>query len=268
MEIWTPALRRYCAVLACVLQIKVGPVSPAPSPEVVVCAAGGQARLPCIRRTANVEWSSQAPPDTVYERWGDQVWAAPDYLGRVEVPADQLEAGDCSLVIRDVQILDGGMYDSYCVESQGKTYLGSVRLSVTDHKLRRSVGAGEDLVLELHTPQAVRVVFQERNASEWSLLWLRGDKVSPRLYKHQEREEVVLIQTTSQDQGYYKVLDHHGLAVSTLQLTVIEATSPPERLQEYEEQNSPVGSTAASGSRTPEYAQLALLTWLCVLSSR
>uniref|UniRef100_A0A8C5B9N7 Uncharacterized protein n=1 Tax=Gadus morhua TaxID=8049 RepID=A0A8C5B9N7_GADMO len=99
-------------------------------------------------------------------------------------------------------------------------FLNQRRLCYVHHKLQRSVSVGEDLTLELITPQAQRVVFQERNGSSWGLLWQRGGAESPRLRRVPGREELVLTHPTPEDQGFYKVLDGHGLAVSTLLLSV------------------------------------------------
>ncbi|CAL8292959.1 unnamed protein product [Merluccius merluccius] len=231
----------------------VSPVSPAPSPETVVCNVGGRALLPCrwkqapVAAAPHVEWASRTPAETIYEKWGAQTWSAPQYRGRAEIPEEQLATGDCSLVLRDVQLMDGGVYDSYGTQGEGhvvsRVFVRSVRLSVRDHKIQKSVGVGENLVLELHTPHAQRVVFQERGSDlppdgrpppysrtcsrsqgylpiEWGLLWLRGNQISPRLQKPSGREEVLLSGAIPEDQGFYKVLDQHGLAVSTLLLTV------------------------------------------------
>uniref|UniRef100_A0A8C5BY22 Uncharacterized protein n=1 Tax=Gadus morhua TaxID=8049 RepID=A0A8C5BY22_GADMO len=195
-------------------------------PPVVVCAVGGRALLPCSWEEggAHVEWRSRAPLETVYERWGEQTWAAPGFQGRLAMEPGALAAGDCSLELLDAQLLDGGEYDSYGLQGGGRLVrrvpLHSVRLSVHDHKLQRSVSVGEDLTLELITPQAQRVVFQERNGSSWGLLWQRGGAESPRLRRVPGREELVLTHPTPEDQGFYKVLDGHGLAVSTLLLSV------------------------------------------------
>ncbi|XP_030202219.1 uncharacterized protein LOC115535290 [Gadus morhua] len=241
-------------------------------PPVVVCAVGGRALLPCSWEEggAHVEWRSRAPLETVYERWGEQTWAAPGFQGRLAMEPGALAAGDCSLELLDAQLLDGGEYDSYGLQGGGRLVrrvpLHSVRLSVHDHKLQRSVSVGEDLTLELITPQAQRVVFQERNGSSWGLLWQRGGAESPRLRRVPGREELVLTHPTPEDQGFYKVLDGHGLAVSTLLLSVRESLPVPEPHQDYREHNSPVGSTAV-GPRPPGCIPLSLLLWTCALAS-
>ncbi|CAL8396205.1 unnamed protein product [Gadus morhua 'NCC'] len=254
-------------------------------PPVVVCAVGGRALLPCSWEEggAHVEWRSRAPLETVYERWGRADVGGARVPGRLAMAPGALAAGDCSLELLDAQLLDGGEYDSYGLQGGGRLVrrvpLHSVRLSVArrllrpfgnhayrDHKLQRSVSVGEDLTLELITPQAQRVVFQERNGSSWGLLWQRGGAESPRLRRVPGREELVLTHPTPEDQGFYKVLDGHGLAVSTLLLSVRESLPVPEPHQDYREHNSPVGSTAV-GPRPPGCVPLSLLLWTCALAS-
>ncbi|CAL8299791.1 unnamed protein product [Lota lota] len=244
------AASRSPAQLICVLllELLVSPVRPGRSPEVVVCDVGGRALLPCSWKEspAHVEWVSRAPYETVYEKWGARTWSSPGYGGRLAITEEQLATGNCTLELRDAQLLDGGEYDSYGIRGEGRVVsrvlVHSVRLTVRDHKLTRSVRAGEGLVLDLYTPHAERVVFQERNGSEWALLWLRGQD-SPRLRMSQGREEVVLTGTTLEDQGLYKVLDQHGLAVSTLLVSVHESPSVSEPGQDYKEHMSPAEST-------------------------
>ncbi|KAG7273069.1 hypothetical protein CRUP_010041 [Coryphaenoides rupestris] len=211
------------------------PISPAPVPEVVVCAVGGQTVLPC-------SWAEL--PATAHVDGADRMWSAAEYRGRVEIPEEQLAAGNCSLVLRDVQNMDAGVYG---IRGQGRVasrvFVHSVHLRVLDHKVQRSVVVGEDLVLELYTPQAQRVIFQDRG------------NPSKRLRESPGGQQVVLSGVSLEDQGFYKVLDHHGLAVSTLRLTVHESTSATSHS---EEQISPVQSTAAATCQ---------LLSLCVLAS-
>lgn len=54
---------------------------------------------------------------------------------------------------------------------------------------------------------------------------MRGDEDSERLEKNPHREQLTMRKLTSSDEGTYKVLDEHGLAVSTVQLSV-EGESP------------------------------------------
>jgi len=102
-----------------------------------VCAVGGQTLLPCswaeLAATAHVEWASRTA-ETVYEKWGERTWVAAEYRGRVDIPEEQLAAGNCSLALRDVQNMDAGVYDSYGIRGQGRVvsrvFVHSVRLRV------------------------------------------------------------------------------------------------------------------------------------------
>ncbi len=58
------------------------------------------------------------------------------------------------------------------------------------------------------------------NSSEWLLLWMRGDEDTERLQKHPLKEQLTVKMLKSSDAGTYKVLDEHGLSVSTVMLSV------------------------------------------------
>ncbi|KAM4630861.1 galectin 17 isoform 2-T2 [Polymixia lowei] len=201
------------------------------TPTPVTSKVGRSAVLPCSWKSrlgdeslpdCHVQW--QTPVDTVYEKWGERKWEAPEFRGRVAVPEERLAAGDCSLTVSDLQFGDVGLYESFIVRGGGevkeRVFIQSVRLAVHDHKSSQSRHLGDNMVLELHTHKSVRLVYQGRNSSDWSDVWMRGDQNSERLEKHQEREQLTLKRLQTTDEGTYKVLDEHGLAVSTVQLTV------------------------------------------------
>ncbi|XP_044028512.1 galectin 17 [Siniperca chuatsi] len=210
----------------------------------VSSSVGNQAVLPCSWKprlgdvapsACHIQWTT--PADTVFELRGEQKWQAEEFEGRAEVPEDRLGSGDCSLIISDVQIGDSGRYESFMVvdgvrSKKTRVFIQSVKLSVFDHKSLQSHSPGEDLVLDLHTRHSVRVVFQGRNSSEWSNLWMRGDEDSERLEKHPLREQLTIRKLKSSDEGTYKVLDEQGLAVSTVQLSVEERSTALHQIQE------------------------------------
>lgn len=203
----------------------------------VTSRVGSQAVLPCSWKqrlgavappACHIQWKT--PADTVFEQRGEEKWQAEEFEGRVEVPKEKLGSGDCSLIITDVQIGDTGRYESFMVvdgvrSTKTRVFIQSVKLSVFDHKSLQSRGPGGDLVLDLYTRHSVRVVFQGRNSSEWSDVWMRGDKNSERLQKHPLNEQLVIKKLKSSDEGTYKVLDQNGLAVSTVQLSVEDSTA-------------------------------------------
>ncbi|XP_071355628.1 galectin 17 isoform X2 [Trachinotus anak] len=181
-----------------------------------------------VPTACHIQWTTVA--DTVFEQWGSRKWQMEDFKGRVEVPEEKLRSGDCSLIIQDVQIGDAGRYESFMVvdgvrSTKTKVFLQGVKLSVFDHKSHRSQAPGEDLVLDLHTSHSVRVIFQDRNSSESSDLWMRGDENSPRLEKHPLKEQLTIKNLRRSDEGTYKVLDERGLAVSTVQLSVEDSST-------------------------------------------
>ena len=102
---------------------------------------GNQAVLPCSWKSelndinnpiCHIQW--QTPASTVFEQRGAQRWEASEFKGRVEMPEDQLDQGDCSLTLKDVQHYDVGLYESYVVvdgaRMKQRIYIQSVRLLV------------------------------------------------------------------------------------------------------------------------------------------
>ncbi|XP_053190629.1 galectin 17 [Scomber japonicus] len=198
---------------------------------------GQQVVLPCSWKSrlmdaappaCHIQWKMM--DNNVFEQrkretW--ETWQAVEFKGRVEVPKEKLGSGDCSLIINDVQIKDTGRYESYMVvdgdrDEKTRVFIQSVKLSVLDHKTLLSQSPGEDLVLDLYTNHSMRVVFQGRNGSDWSVLWTREDEDSDRVQKHLNVNQLTIKRLSQSDEGIYKVLDEHGLAVSTVQLSVDE----------------------------------------------
>ncbi|XP_029023713.1 galectin 17 isoform X2 [Betta splendens] len=207
------------------------PLTSASRPGSVSTQVGLQVVLPCSWKshvvgvdgsTCHIQWTN--PEDTVFEQQGVRTWQADNFEGRLAVPQDQLGSGNCSLIISDTQIGDAGSYDSFVVvdgvRAKTRVFIQTVTLLVFDHKALQSRGSGEDWVLELHTRHSVRVIFQGRNSSEWTDLWMRGDTNSERVEKHPHKEQLTIKNLQSLDEGLYKVLDKRGLAISTVQLTV------------------------------------------------
>lgn len=226
----------------------------------ITSKVGNQVVLPCSWKqrlgdvalpSCHIQWTT--PADTVFELRGEQRWQAEEFEGRVEVPKEKLGSGDCSLIITDVQIGDTGRYESFMVvdgvrSTKTRVFIQSVKLSVFDHKSLQSRGPGEDLVLDLYTSHSVRVVFLGRNSSEWSDLWMRGDENSERFKKHPLNEQLMIMKLKSSDEGTYKVLDEHGLAVSTVQLSVEENSTALKVHQIHLENPIPTGDAAKSSS--------------------
>ncbi|XP_069372701.1 galectin 17 [Paralichthys olivaceus] len=222
----------------------------------VTYTVGEQAVLPCSWRprlgalaSCHVQWQTTASA-AVFEQLGAQRWQAEGYGGRVEVPEEKLVSGDCSLVISDVQLGDTGRYESFMVvdgERSKKTrvFIQGVKLSVFDHKSHQVRCPGEDLVLDLQSSHSARVVFQGRNSSEWSELWMKGDENSLRLEKDPLKEQLTVKNLRRSDEGTYKVLDGHGLSISTVQLAVQGACT---RVRVHDEMKSEISGDAIKSS--------------------
>uniref|UniRef100_A0A3Q3X9M9 Immunoglobulin domain-containing protein n=1 Tax=Mola mola TaxID=94237 RepID=A0A3Q3X9M9_MOLML len=205
--------------------------SPSPSTRYVTFKVGNKAVLPCGWKPrlgevtppiCHIQWKT--PAKTVFELRGGRKWQAQELEGQANVPAETLESGDCSLIISDVQISDAGRYESFMVVDaagrKSRVFIQSVQLSVFDHKSLQSHALGDDLVLDLYTPRAFMAIFQGRNSSDWSVLWTQGDNDSRRVQKDGLREQLTVKKLKPEDEGTYRVMDEHGLAISTVLLSV------------------------------------------------
>ncbi|XP_037548969.1 galectin 17 [Nematolebias whitei] len=229
---------------------------PAAQPLSIMSTAGSQVVLPCSWKphqaevgpsSCHVQWVS--PPFTVFEQNSEDKWQQERFDGRLEVPTVKLQAGDCSLIIKDAQIEDTGRYESFMVvggarSMKTRVFIQSVKLSVTDNKSWDSHHPGEDFVLELHTRLSFTVVFQGRNNSAWQELWKRGDENSERVEKHPVLEQLTIKKLRRSDEGIYKVLNENGLSVSTVQLSVTE--NSPSFSAHRKQENVPTGEAAKS----------------------
>lgn len=96
-------------------------------------------RLQVAPPSCHVQWLDQV--DTVLEQWGHSKYQAPKYQQRLEVREEEkLEAGDCSLIINDVQMGDAGHYESFMVvdsapSEKTRVFIHSVRLLVFGQSL-------------------------------------------------------------------------------------------------------------------------------------
>lgn len=123
--------------------------NPAPLTKSISSKVGHRTVLPCDWRphlqvappSYHVQWLNQV--DTVLEQWGHSRYQAPEFQQRLEVQEEEkLEAGDCSLIINDVQMGDAGHYESFMVVDRApsektRVFLHSVRLLVFGQSLLR-----------------------------------------------------------------------------------------------------------------------------------
>ncbi|XP_075900190.1 galectin 17 [Nelusetta ayraudi] len=221
-----------------------------PLSQSIQSKVGHRTVLPCDWRprlqvalpSCHVQWLHQV--DTVLEHWGHSKYQAPEYQKRLEVREEEkLEAGDCSLIINDVQMGDAGRYESFMVVDRApsektRVFIHSVRLLVFDHKSQEVRAPGENLELQLYTRHSVRVIFQSsRNSSQWTNLWVRpGEEEETEQQQYQHRvvkdplkEQLTIRRLMEDDEGTYKVLDLQGLAISTTQLSVKERSGGERR---------------------------------------
>lgn len=89
------------------------------------------------------------------------------------------------------------------------------------------------------TEKCVFLLVLHRNSSEWTNLWVRRSEGQEqeeaeelqqlnRVMKDPVKEQLIIRRVTEEDGGTYKVLDLHGLAISTTQLSIQgEALAPP-----------------------------------------
>uniref|UniRef100_A0A4W5KSB2 Ig-like domain-containing protein n=1 Tax=Hucho hucho TaxID=62062 RepID=A0A4W5KSB2_9TELE len=239
----------------------VGYVASSSLPSIPVrisCPVGRQAILPCKWKSqldkipvCHVQW--QTPDETVFEQMGEQRWQASKFKGRVEVPEEKLGQGDCSLILRDVQLRDVGLYESFMVvdraHSKRRVFIQSVQLSVDDYTSKEFFRVGETLVLKLHTLQAMKVVFQGRNTTELTVLWMRGEEDVNNGRLEEAEGSVVLKGLRIDDCGTYTVLDPNGLSVSTVQLTVeANEVAVTQKVHQTQDKRAPVGKSTYNRS--------------------
>ncbi|TRY94675.1 hypothetical protein DNTS_021579, partial [Danionella cerebrum] len=172
----------------------------------------------------HIQW--QTLSDSVIERMGQELFQGEAYRGRADVPEEMLLRGNCSLFLQDVRFSDAGVYEGYLVVGdssravKNRIFLQSVQLFVIDHKTLRSVEVGSDLVLDLHTHQAVRVVFQKSNDTSWTVLWERDGGMTKSSHLEEKENKLVLKSVVPSSAGSYKILDLEGVALSTVKVTV------------------------------------------------
>ncbi|KAM6975013.1 galectin 17 [Tautogolabrus adspersus] len=162
--------------------------------------------------------------------------------------------------------MDMGRYESFMVvdgawSTKTRVFIQSVKLLVSDHKSLQTRAPGEDLVLDLHTSHSVRVIFQGRNSSDWTDLWMKDDENSLRWEKHPLREQLIIKNLKHSDEGLYKVLDEHGLAVSSVQLSVKEGSNS-HKLPHTQDNPQPT-----DGASKHSFSALLLLSVLVTTSS-
>lgn len=225
---------------------------------------GTQVVLPCSWRPSlgsrslsvfHVQWSLESL-GPVLEQSGSRRWLSPDFEDRAQVPESELESGDCSLIIQDVQVTDAGQYDSYMIldqdqdQTKAKTgiFIQSVKLLVFEHTSVEFKRPGEALVLDLPSPRSMTLVFQDRNSSDWVRLWQRGTEAPERLQKDPLRERLTLKNLTPFDQGTYKVLDVNGLTMSSTRLTLDQHESTALKFTQFEEYLVPRGDAVKHAS--------------------
>ncbi|XP_058475012.1 galectin 17 [Solea solea] len=220
-----------CLLISCLLHSSL---SSATRFLAVSCTVGEQALLPCWWKSVlkdvdpsppHIQWRT-ITAEMVFEQWGVRQWQANEYKDRVQVPEALLDSGDCSLVIKEVQMDDTGKYESFMMVEKDRSrktrvFIQGVKLSVTNHKSHETRRVGGDLVLDLRTRLSERVVFQSReNSSAWTDVWMRNDKDGQRLEKHPIKEQLTIKNLKSSDAGTYQVLDEHDRAISRVRLSV------------------------------------------------
>ncbi|KAL0962344.1 hypothetical protein UPYG_G00338880 [Umbra pygmaea] len=239
-------------IISCVASFSIPP-----NPVSISSPVGSQAILPCTWKSqldkvpiCHVQW--QTPDDTVFEQKGEIRWQANEFKGRVEVPEEKLEKGDCSLIVHDVQLGDVGLYESFMVVDSARmkrrVFIQSVLLSVYEYQSKLTLAVGEDLDLNLYTHKAVKLVFQVRNSTDLKVLWLRGEEFNKNRLEEAEGA-LRLRQLVMGDSGTYKVLDAQGLSVSTVELTVEEVhVTTSTHLYQIQDKQEPVGKSVVNSS--------------------
>lgn len=220
----------------------------APAQVMVSSLVGAMVVLPCSCPTLgpqahpHLQWCLESTGPTLEHR-GQQTWTVEELGTRAEVLESGPGTRNCSLLLRDLQVTDTGLYHTYLLQDQDQTktrtrtgvFICSVKLLVFGHSSVEIKSPGEDLLLELHTPHAMTLVFQGSNSSEWRPLWQRGAAAaSRRVVKDPEKEQLRLRAVSRSDQGLYKVLDLNGLTVSSTRLSLDQHEAPGPNMDQHE----------------------------------
>ncbi|XP_062855784.1 CD276 antigen homolog [Trichomycterus rosablanca] len=99
----------------------------------VNATVGSTALLPCNcttepGKTPHVEWIIDT--ETVFEREGGDSYHGEGYEGRVDVSEDELNKGNCSLVLKNVTVNDENVYKCSLMVNSEQRPIQKVRLSV------------------------------------------------------------------------------------------------------------------------------------------
>ncbi|XP_062873236.1 butyrophilin-like protein 2 isoform X4 [Trichomycterus rosablanca] len=117
----------------CILQFVSCDDSFSEQPQInIIARVGSTALLPCKCNTEylipHVEWAIYFK--TVFERLGDISYPGKRYEGRVDVPEDEMNKGNCSLVLKNVTVNDENIYRCYHPERLFGSLIQTVHLSV------------------------------------------------------------------------------------------------------------------------------------------
>lgn len=239
-----------------------------PAQAMVSSRVGTDVRLPCSCPTSgpksvpHVQWCMDSI-GPILEQRGHEKWTTEELLDRAEVP--ESGPGDCSLLLKDLQVTDRGQYHGYMIQdldpnqTKSKTgiFICNVKLLVFAHSSVQSLRAGEDLVLELHTPHAMSLVFQHSNSTEWRPLWRRDGPSSHHVFEDRLKEQLSLRSVSAVDEGVYKVLDVNGLTVSSTWLNLDQRESDKSTSQKFT--NGDIQRNTAAAVRSTSWPVLLLL---------
>lgn len=93
--------------------------------------------LPCEFNITSVQiqyvrWYTDK--EIVFKRRGKKSYQGEGYAGRADVPENELRKGNCSLVLKNVSVTDGGIYQSNLM-----MFIQSVQLSVYGESLQQTL---------------------------------------------------------------------------------------------------------------------------------
>ncbi|XP_059389316.1 uncharacterized protein LOC132122852 isoform X2 [Carassius carassius] len=209
--------------------------------------------------TPHIQWHTISY--SVFERMGQEQFQGEAYRDRADVPEELLVRGNCSLFLQDVRFSDAGIYESYLVYGESniknRIFVQSVHLAVIDHKAIKSVEIGADLILDLYTHQAERVIFQNSTETNWTVLWEKDGVINNKDYL-KKRDKLLLRRVTNSNSGTYKVLDSEGLALSTVKVKVTVFFSIVEPVLTKETET--LEKQSALGQATMSMPPLSLIT--------
>ncbi|XP_069054696.1 T-cell surface glycoprotein CD4-like [Lepisosteus oculatus] len=152
------------------------------------------------------------------------------FENRAELSRERIRHGDFSLILHNVKFSDEDTYECRTVDENGyRKFLGDVKLtSVIARSEVLTLLSGDNLTLPLHTAERVEVLFNPGGSAQSPRVFLSSAGLPGHGYEQRvsvQYSTLTLRSLTPADQGSYTVRDLRGNIISTVIVTVGDATT-------------------------------------------